>query len=201
MKVYDENGNSVGDIELDREKFNKVRIPVLRQVINTQENNKHYGTASTKTKSEVIGSGKKPWAQKHLGRARAGCAGSPLWRGGGVVFGPKPNKKTKRIPKKIKRIALNSAITSKLNDEEVVVIDKLNFDTPSTKKMVQILKSLGINGSCLIVLQKDNDLIWKSARNIKSVEVKNISELSAYSVISQKKILITQDAAESLNSN
>lgn len=201
MKVYDENGNSVGDVELDREKFNKVRLPVLRQVINTHEINIHTGTASTKTKAEVAGSGKKPWAQKHLGRARAGCAGSPIWRGGGVAFGPKPNSKHKRIPKKIKRIALNSAITSKLDDEEVFVIDKLNFDVPSTKKMVQILKSLGINESCLIVIQKDDDLIWKSARNLRSVEVKNVSELNAYSVISQKKILITQDAVESLNTN
>lgn len=201
LKIYDENGNSVGEFELNKEKFNEVKLTVLRQAIDMYEFNRQSGTASTKTKSEVSGGGKKPWAQKHLGRARAGSIRSPLWRGGGIIFGPKPGVYPRKMQKKAKKIALNSAITSKLNDEEVVIIDKLNFEMPNTKKMAQILNNLGINGSCLIVIPEYNELVWKSARNIKSVQVKSVSELSAYNVISQGKLLITQEAANSLNIN
>lgn len=198
LKVYDENGNSVGETDLDREKFNKVRLPLLKQVVDTHEFNRQSGTASTKTRDEVSGSGRKPWAQKHLGRARAGSSRSPIWRGGGVAFGPKPGVYPRKITKKAKKIALNSAITSKLNDEEMVVINKLNFETPKTKRMAQILNNLGINESCLIIIPEHNELIWKSARNIKSVMVKSVSELNAYNVISQKKLLITQEAVKIL---
>ncbi|MGR3317494.1 MAG: 50S ribosomal protein L4 [Candidatus Anammoxibacter sp.] len=201
MKVFDENGNSVGETELNREKFSAVKLPLLRQVIDMYEFNSRSGTASTKTRSEVAGGGRKPWAQKHLGRARAGSSRSPIWRGGGVTFGPKPGFSGRKIPKKVKRIALNSAITSKLNDEEVVVIDKLNFEKPNTKKMAQILDNLGINGTCLVVISEHDELVWKSSRNLRSVKVKKVSELNAYYVISQRKLLVTQEAVDLLNLN
>lgn len=201
LTIYDENANPVDKIGLNRQKFNRVRVPLLKQVIHMYETNKRSGNASTKTRGEVAGGGRKPWAQKHLGRARAGSIRSPLWKGGGTIFGPKPRDYSYSIPKKARRVALNSALTSKFNDNEVIVIDKLEFDMPSTKKMANILKNIKIKGSCLIIIPERNPSIWKSARNIYSVMVKSVAELNAYDVIRQKNLLITKEAMISLNSD
>ncbi len=201
MQVLNENGNSVGEIEVNSDKFNKIRMTLLRNVVNMYENNKRGGNASTKTRSEVSGSGKKPWAQKHLGRARAGSKRSPVWRGGGVVFGPRPRDYSVRIPEKARRKALNSALTSKFSDNEVVVIDKLHFENPSTKNMVQILGKLNINSRCLIIISEANECVWKSARNIPFVDVKAVADLNAQNVLACNKLLITQDAMNSINVN
>lgn len=201
MQINDEGGNSVGELDYNKEKYSEVKMSNLKLVVNMYEANKRQGNASTKTRSEVSGSGKKPWAQKHLGRARAGSVRSPLWRGGGVSFGPKPRDYSNKIPKKLRWAALNSAITSKLNDDEVVLIDKLNFEKPNTKKMALILNKLNIGSSCLVILQESDTFVWKSARNIKSILVSSIAELNAYDVIKQNKLLITKDAMETLNSN
>lgn len=201
LKVYDEKGDSVNNVELNKERFDSVNLPLLRQVINMYEFNRNSSTASTKTRSEVAGGGKKPWAQKHLGRARAGSSRSPIWKGGGVIFGPKPGGASCRIPKKARRIALNSAITSKMNDDEVRVIDELRFETASTKRMAQMLKNLEIDASCLIVIAKPDEVIWKSARNIQSVNVKSVVELNAYDVIGKDRLLMTQEAVNTLNNN
>ena len=155
VQMFDNDGGLLEKISLSEDKFGgKVHGSLLRDAILMYEANRRIGTASTKTRKEVSGGGKKPWKQKHTGRARAGSIRSPLWRGGGTVFGPKPRDYSYSIPKKAKKLALESAILAKLKDNEVVLIDKLEFDQPSTKRMVGLLKTLGIESSCLIVIQK-----------------------------------------------
>ncbi len=201
MQIYDENATVVGEIDYNKEKFSNVRVVTLKTVINMYEANKRQGNASTKTRSEVRGGGRKPWAQKHLGRARAGSTVSPIMRGGGITFGPKPRDYSYRIPKKVKRAALNSALTSKFVDNEIVVVDQLNFDKPSTKKMAQLLNVLNIENSCLIVTNEPSVLVYKSARNLRSVIVRPVSDLNAYDVIKQRVLLITKSAMDTLNLN
>lgn len=196
IPVYNKQGEKIDNIQLDDKRFGgPIRNKLLRDVVIMYEANKRQGTASTKTKSEVAGGGKKPWVQKHTGRARAGSIRSPLWKGGGVTFGPKPRDYSYAIPKKAKKMALFSALAGKIRDNELFVVEDLNIDTPKTKKVVQILKSLGMNGdSCLIVIPKADETVWKSARNIPSVNVIRSAELNAYEVLKPNKILFTKEA-------
>lgn len=199
--VYNKLGEKVNNIQLNEKKYGgPVRTKLLRDAIIMYEANKRQGTACTKTRGEVAGGGKKPWVQKHTGRARAGSIRSPIWKGGGVSFGPRPRDYSYSIPKKARKLALFSALTAKIRDNELLVLESLEFDAPKTKQMVEILKALGINGgSCLIVLPKANEIIWKSARNIPSVKVMTSAELNAYDVLKPKKILITREALNSIN--
>jgi large subunit ribosomal protein L4 len=193
LAVYDSKGKEVEKLELEEARFGgEVHKALLKEAVLMYEANKRVGTASTKTKGEVVGTGKKPWAQKHTGRARAGTLQSPLFRGGGVVFGPKPRDYSYQIPRKAKKRALHSALLGKLMDREVKVIDKLEFDKPSTKKMVGLLKTLGIEGSCLVVADDNDHTIWRSARNIPRLKVMKASQLNAYEVLKYNKLLITR---------
>lgn len=196
MPVYSKKGEKIDSVQLDEEKFcGPIRTTLLRDALLMYEANKRQGTASTKTKAEVAGGGKKPWAQKHTGRARAGSIRSPLWKGGGVSFGPKPRDYSYVIPKKARKIALFSALAARVRDGELVVVDDLNFDAPRTKEVVKTLKALGITGgSCLIVIPKTDEVVWKSARNIPYVKVATCAGLNAYEVLKPKKILITREA-------
>lgn len=199
--VYNKLGEKTNNIQLNEKKYGgPVRTKLLRDAIVMYEANKRQGTACTKTRAEVAGGGKKPWVQKHTGRARAGSIRSPIWKGGGVSFGPRPRDYSYSIPKKAKKLALFSALTARIRDNELIVLESLEFDTPKTKQMIEILKVLGINGgSCLIVLPKANEMVWKSARNIPSVKVMTSAELNAYDVLRPKKILITREALNSIN--
>lgn len=195
IPVYNKVGEKVDSVQLDERFGGPVRKTLLRDAVLMYEANKRQGNASTKTKGEVAGGGKKPWVQKHTGRARAGSIRSPLWKGGGVVFGPKPREYSYAIPKKARKQALFSALTARVRDNELVVVEDLNFDAPKTKQMVEILKALGINGlRCLIVIPNANEMVWKSARNIPSVKVMNSAELNAYEVLKPEKVLLTREA-------
>ncbi len=200
IPVYSKEGEKIDNLQLDDKKFGgPVRKKLLRDAVIMYEANKRQGTASTKTKGEVAGGGRKPWTQKHTGRARAGSIRSPLWKGGGVSHGPKPRDYSFAIPKKARRLALYTALSAKARDNELVVIDDLNFDIPKTKQMVGILKALNIdNSSCLIVVSKTNETVWKSARNIPSVKVMTSTELNAYEVLKPKKVLLTKEALSSI---
>ncbi len=199
VPVFDSDGSPLENVSLQEEAFGgTVRTTLLRDVIIMHEANHRRGTASTKTRGEVAGGGKKPWMQKHTGRARAGTNRSPIWKGGGVVFGPRPRDYSYSMHRKAKRVALQSALLSKLKDNEVVLIDKLEFDIPSTKKLASLLKSLGIMESCLIVIPELNDTVWKSSRNIYNLKVRVVSDLNAYDVIKYKKLLIVKDSLDSL---
>ena len=199
VPVFDSNGSPLEDVSLPEERFGgKVRRELLRDAIIMHEANHRRGTASTKTRGEVKGGGRKPWKQKHTGRARAGDIRSPIWKGGGVVFGPRPRDYSFSIHRKAKKAALQSAILSRLIDSEVVLIDKLALDSPSTKKLANLLKCLEIRESCLIVMQEFNEAIWKSSRNIYNVKLRVASDLNAYDVIKYKKLLIVKDVLENL---
>ncbi|MBZ0110053.1 MAG: 50S ribosomal protein L4 [Candidatus Scalindua rubra] len=199
VPVFDNSGNSLEDVTLSEETFGgKVRRELLRDTIIMHEANHRKGTASTKTRGEVAGGGRKPWKQKHTGRARAGDIRSPIWKGGGVVFGPKPRDYSFSLNRKAKRVALQTAILSRLIDNEVVLIDKLELDLPSTKKLASILKCLEIRESCLIVMQEFDETIWKSSRNIYNVKFRVASDLNAYDVVKYKKLLIVKDVLENL---
>ena len=200
IPVYSKEGEKIDNLQLDDKKFGgPIRKKLLRDAVIMYEANKRQGTASTKTKGEVAGGGRKPWTQKHTGRARAGSIRSPLWKGGGVSHGPKPRDYSFAIPKKARRLALYTALSAKARDNELIVIDDLNFDIPKTKQMVGILKALNIdNSSCLIVVSKTNETVWKSARNIPSVKVMTSTELNAYEVLKPKKVLLTKEALSSI---
>ena len=200
IPVYSKEGEKIDNLQLDDKKFGgPIRKKLLRDAVIMYEANKRQGTASTKTKAEVAGGGRKPWTQKHTGRARAGSIRSPLWKGGGVSHGPKPRDYSFAIPKKARRLALYTALSAKARDNELVVIDDLNFDIPKTKQMVGILKALNMdNSSCLIVIPRVNETVWKSARNIPSVKVMTSTELNAYEVLKPKKVLLTKEALGSI---
>ncbi len=199
LAVYNSQGKEVEKLSLEEGRFGgEVKKALLREAVLMYEANQRVGTACTKTKAEVRGSGRKPWAQKHTGRARAGMVRSPLWRKGGVVFGPKPRDYSYHIPKKAKKEALRSAILGKLLDGEVTVVDGLKFDSPSTKKMAQLLKSLGIHESCLIVAKDDNQNLWKSVRNIPGMDFLPPAQLNAYEVLKRKRLLISKEQLESI---
>ncbi len=199
VQVFDNSGNPLEDISLPEERFGgKVRRELLRDTIIMHEANHRRGTASTKTRGEVKGGGRKPWKQKHTGRARAGDIRSPIWRGGGVVFGPRPRDYSFSMHRKARKVALQSAILSKLIDNEVILINGLELDSPSTKKMATLLKCLDIRESCLIVMQEFDETIWKSTRNIHNVKLRVASDLNAYDVIKYKKLLIVKDVLDGL---
>jgi len=199
LAVYNGQGKEVEKLSLAEERLGgEVKKALLKEAVLMYEANKRVGTACTKTKAEVHGSGRKPWAQKHTGRARAGTVRSPLWRKGGVVFGPKPRDYSYQIPKKAKKAALHSALLGKLLDGEVTVVDMLELDAPRTKKMVQLLKTLGIHESCLVVAKDDNHVLWKSVRNIPGMALMPASQLNAYEVLKRKRLLITKDQLNSI---
>ena len=200
IPVYSKEGEKIDNLQLDDKKFGgPIRKKLLRDAVIMYEANKRQGTASTKTKGEVAGGGRKPWTQKHTGRARAGSIRSPLWKGGGVSHGPKPRDYSFSIPKKARRLALYTALSAKARDSELVVIDDLNFDIPKTKQMVGILKALNMdNSSCLIVVSRANETVWKSARNIPYIKIMTSAELNAYEVLRPKKVLLTKEALSSI---
>ncbi len=200
IPVYSKEGEKIDNLQLDDKRFGgPIRNKLLRDAITMYEANKRQGTACTKTRGEVAGGGKKPWVQKHTGRARAGSIRSPLWKGGGVSFGPRPRDYSYTIPKKARKVALLSALAAKARDNELIVVEDLNFDIPKTKQMVGLLKALRIDGSsCLIVLSKANETVWKSARNIPSVKVMVSAALNAYEVLRPEKILLTKEALSNI---
>lgn len=180
---------------LDPNIFNgKVNKAVLYQVIKMYEANKRRGTASTKTRAAVSGGGRKPWRQKGTGRARAGSIRSPLWKGGGVVFGPHPRNYSYSVPQKIRREALRASLNSKYNENAMLVLDELKVDKPKTKEFKKILNSLKLNEKALFVLDKIDDNLKLASRNLKEVALKRADDLNALDVLNFKKLVLTKAA-------
>ena len=200
INIKDKNNASVGKMIVPESIFGvTAKAGVLHSAVVNFLANQRQGTAATKTKGMVSGGGKKPWKQKSTGRARSGSSRSPLWRGGGTVFGPQPRDYSYSLPKKAKKAALNAAISGKLADGEVIVIDAFSFSKPSTKDMVSLLKNLGLAGkSTLIVLPEKNDAVFLSARNIPGVKVTRVTDLNPYEVAASSWILFDRQAVEML---
>ena len=170
----------------------------MHQVVRMQLANKRRGTASTKERAEVRGGGRKPWRQKGTGRARSGSNNSPLWIGGGVTFGPKPRSYAFSVPKKMKMLALKSALSNKLVDGELVIIKELNFEKPSTKSLAQIIHKLEVSGRLLIVDDEQNINLLKSSRNIPGIKVLPVAGLNVYDILLADKLMILQPALEAI---
>ncbi|HYF84689.1 MAG TPA: 50S ribosomal protein L4 [Clostridia bacterium] len=197
VALYNISGKQVGEIELNENIFGaNVNIEAMHQVVKMYLANQRQGTQSTLTRAEVRGGGIKPWRQKGTGRARHGSIRSPQWRHGGIVFAPKPRSYRYSVPKKIKRIAMKSALSSKVNDNNVVVIEELNFDAPKTKQVVSLLQNLKVDSKTLIVVADNNENIVKSARNIEGVKTAFVNTLNVYDILKYDKFIITKDAVK-----
>ncbi len=201
FEVKDKNNKAVGKISLSDNVFGvKAKDGVLHNAVVNFLANQRQGTHATKTKGLVSGGGKKPWKQKHTGRARSGSSRSPLWRGGGIVFGPQPRDYSYAIPKKARRLALKVALSGKLSDGEIVVIEALPLEKPKTKEMISVLKRLELDGkSTLIIVPEHNEAIVLSTRNIPGVTVTRVSDLNCYDVAAHSRLLMTKQAAQMLS--
>ncbi len=194
VAIYNMSGAQIGELELNEAVFGITpNQAVLHQFIKMQLNNRRVGTASTKTRSEVRGGGRKPWRQKGTGRARVGSTRNPLWRKGGVVFGPRPRDYSYTLPRKVRRLAMKSALSGKVLDNNMIVLDELRFDLPKTKAMLQTVDSLNIDQKALVVVADDHNVI-KSARNIPGVKPLPVDYINVYDLMNYDILLITKDA-------
>jgi large subunit ribosomal protein L4 len=200
VDIKDKNNTVVGKIALSDAFFGvSAKQGVLHEAVVNFLANQRQGTHATKTKGLISGGGKKPWKQKHTGRARSGSTRSPLWRGGGTIFGPQPRDYSYKLPKKVKRLALMNAFHEKLSNGEVVVLDGFSFEKPRTKDIVSILKSFDLqNKSVLIILPEKDDAVVLSARNIPGVNVVRAADVNVYDVIAHAMLLMTKEAAQKL---
>ncbi|NLK87369.1 MAG: 50S ribosomal protein L4 [Clostridiaceae bacterium] len=197
VDLYNMKGETVGQIDLNDDIFGiDVNENAMHLAVQNQLANKRQGTQSTKTKSEVRGGGIKPWRQKGTGRARHGSIRSAQWIKGGIALGPKPRSYSYTMPKKLKRLALKSALTSKLNDNEILVLDQLSFDAIKTKQMTGLLSALKVDTSALVVLSGKNETVEKSARNIPGVKTAFVNTINVFDILKYDKFIITKDAVE-----
>jgi len=199
LPVYDEDGKAVDRVEFDESVLGRyVHRQLLHQAVVMYEANKRVGTANAKKRDEVSHSGAKPWRQKGTGRARQGDRRSPIWRGGGAAWGPRPRDYRQDLPKKARRRALRSALLSKFKDNEVTVIRELSFDEPKTKRMARILEKLGIEGWCLVAPKERSDALYRSVRNLRRTRILPLADLNAYEVLRAGRLLLTREALEAL---
>jgi large subunit ribosomal protein L4 len=192
--LYDITGKVIGDIELSENVFGQpVNEPVLHQVVVAHLANCRQGTQSAKTRSEVSGGGKKPYRQKGTGRARQGSTRAPQWTHGGVVFAPKPRDYSQKVNAKVRRVALKSALSSKVADSELIVFDALNIEAPKTKEMVKVLKAVDVDKALIVLADKD-ETVERAAANIPGVKTTLVGTLNTYEVLKYKNLILTKDS-------
>ncbi|WP_409228983.1 50S ribosomal protein L4 [Gudongella sp. SC589] len=197
VNVYNMLGELVEEMELSDAVFGvEVNEHVVYEVVKNQLANKRQGTQSAKTRAEVRGGGRKPWRQKGTGRARQGSIRSPQWKGGGVVFAPKPRDYSYSVPKKVRRLAMKSALTDKLQNNEIIVVDGMNFDAPKTKEMVNMLSNLKADKKALIVMDEKNVNVIRSAGNIPNVATTLVNTLNVYDILKYNSFIITKEAVK-----
>ncbi|MDD2585988.1 MAG: 50S ribosomal protein L4 [Syntrophomonadaceae bacterium] len=195
VAMYDMSGAQIGELELNDNIFGiEPNETVLYDFVKMQLANKRVGTASTKTRAEVRGGGKKPWRQKGTGRARVGSSRNPVWTGGGIAFGPKPRDYSYKLPKKVRRLAMKSALSSKVKTNSIIVVDELSFAEPKTKTMAQALDLLKAGYKTLVVVTDENVNAIKSARNIPGVKPLRADFINVYDLLNHETLLITKDA-------
>ncbi|MDD3224031.1 MAG: 50S ribosomal protein L4 [Clostridium sp.] len=196
--LFNKEGQKVGDVELNESVFGaEVNATALHQVVVAQLANKRQGTQSTKTRSEVSGGGIKPWRQKGTGRARQGSIRAPQWIHGGIVFAPKPRSYRVDLPKSLRRVAMKSALSSKVQENEIIVLDSLQFEAPKTKEAVSMLSALKAK-KALVVVAESNENIYKSLRNIEGVSVIPVNNINVYDILKYDNFIITKDAVSKI---
>ncbi|MBL4987731.1 50S ribosomal protein L4 [Bacillus safensis] len=197
VALYNQNGSTNGEIELNASVFGiEPNESVVFDAILMQRASLRQGTHKVKTRSEVRGGGRKPWRQKGTGRARQGSIRSPQWRGGGIVFGPTPRSYSYKLPKKVRRLAIKSVLSSKVIDNNIIVLEDLTLDAVKTKEFAGILKGLSVEKKALIVTADANETVALSARNIPGVTVVEANGINVLDVVNHDKLLITKAAIE-----
>ncbi len=193
--LFNAEGVKVGDLDLREDVFGvPVKNELLHQAVVRHLANQRLGNAATKTRGQVRGGGRKPWRQKGTGRARVGSIRSPLWRGGGITFGPQPRSYQQAMPRKMRRVALKSALSVRAGDGDLVVVEELKLAVPKTKEAVKLLNSLEVEGNILLVaLEEQLDLI-RATRNIPGVNVKLADGLNVYDILAADKVIISRQA-------
>ena len=195
VKVYDQDKTEQGELTLAPEVFEvAVRPEILHLVVRAQLAAKRAGTHSTKTRAMVSGGGVKPWRQKGTGRARQGSTRAPQWTHGGIVFAPKPREYRYALNKKVRRLAMKSALSSKVRDNEMVVIDQITADSYKTKTIADMLKAVGSEKKALIVLSTMDEKVIASARNIPGVKTAQVNTLNVYDILGADKFIVVKDA-------
>jgi large subunit ribosomal protein L4 len=196
--LFNIEGKKVEDVTLNESVFNvEVNKAVLHQVVVAQLANKRQGTQSAKTRAEVRGGGIKPWRQKGTGRARQGSIRSPQWAGGGIVFAPKPREYRVSLPKSMRRVAMKSALTAKVLENEMIVLESLEMDAPKTKAIVTMLKAFDVK-KALIVTAESNANVYKSGRNVEGIQVIPVNNINVYDLLKYDNLIITKDAVSKL---
>lgn len=197
VAVYNTEGASVGEIELKDDIFGvEINQALLHQVVKMQLANKRQGTQSALTRAEVRGGGAKPWRQKGTGRARHGSIRSPIWIKGGVTFAPKPRDYSYKMPKKMRRQALKSALSSKVENDKIVVLDNLELSQPKTKEMVKVLKNLQVDGKALVVLPERDETVARAAGNLQGIKLASINTLNVLDILNYDRFIITKEAVQ-----
>ena len=196
--LFNKEGNKIEDIQLNDNIFAvEVNADAMHQVVVALLANKRQGTQSAKTRAEVRGGGIKPWRQKGTGRARQGSIRAPQWIKGGVVFAPKPRDYRMSIPKSMRRVAMLSALTSKVQNDEMIVLDSLTLEAPKTKEVVKMLNAFNAKKT-LIVTAESNEVVYKSARNIEGVAVLPVNNINVYDLLKYSKVIMTKDAVSKI---
>ena len=199
IDVYDINGKKVKELELNEAVFGiEPNEAVVHSVLINYLANQRQGTQSTKTRSEVSGGGRKPWIQKGTGRARQGSIRAPQWIKGGIALGPKPRSYKYTVNKKERRLAIKSVLSSKVLENELVVVDSLPLKDIKTKEMVKALSNLKVEGKALLMLPEKNETVQKSARNIKGVKTTLVETINVYDLLKYNKLVVTEDTVKKL---
>ncbi len=199
VAVYNSANQQVGDIELNDSVFGvEMNAGLVHQAVVMQLASRRLGTHATKTRGLVRGGGRKPWRQKGTGRARSGSTRSPLWVGGGTVFGPQPRSYAFRMPKKQRRLAIKCALSDKVASGDFIVLDDLQFDAPKTKSVVKMLGDFGVDVKSLIITLDENENVELSSRNIPGVKAINTMGLNVYDILNHTKLFITKAAIEKI---
>ncbi len=192
--LFNKEGQKVGDFTLSADVFGvEINADAIHQVVVAQLANKRQGTQSAKTRAEVSGGGIKPWRQKGTGRARQGSTRSPQWIHGGIVFAPKPRDYRVSIPKSMRRLAMKSALSSKVVDNNLLVLESLEFDAPKTKNVVNMLNAMEAKKALIVVAESDMN-VYKSAKNIPGVSVVPVNNINVYDILKYEKFIVTKDA-------
>ena len=198
IKIYDTSAKEVGELKLSDVFTVPYNEALIHEVVVAYLANNRQGTQSALTRSEVRGHAKKPWRQKGTGRARQGSTKAPQWRGGGIAFAPKPRDFSKKVNKEAKRVAFRSAISTKLANKELIVLENLDIKDAKTKTMVEVLNKIGADRTAVIVTKGQNENVLRASANLQNVEVTNSDLLNVYDIIKCDKLVLTADAIKSI---
>jgi large subunit ribosomal protein L4 len=197
VALLNQTGQNVGEFELSESVFGiEPNQQALYDVVKAQRAAMRQGTHKTKTRTEVRGGGRKPWKQKGTGRARSGSTRSPLWNGGGVVFGPTPRDYSMKVNRKVRRLALKSVLSLKVSESKLTVLDNIQLEDVKTKGMVEVLNNLNLSGKVAFILPANNENVALSARNIPGVTVTTVSHVSVYELMTYANVVVTADAVK-----